>query len=179
MKFFNITFLAFVCLLVCGCIKHPSERIIFDFETDKELNQLNWKCHTLLTLTDEHVTHGTKSLKLDLFPSEYPGLEHKLIDKDWRGFKDLQFDVYNSQNKTIYLSLRIDDKKNSPDYHDRYQKVFELKPGHNTLVVGLGSLTTSGSNRLIDLSNIYRLMLFLSQPKSKVTLYFDHIRLLK
>ena len=176
---YRLIFLLFItfCLLTPACSPLPAEKILFDFEADEELDRFHWKCHTLFALSDEHVTHGSKSLKLELFPSEYPGLAPKIKDNNWSQYGTLHFDVYNPHGEDIPLTVRIDDKKDYPDYADRYNRSFVIKPGANTVSIPFKSLITSGTNRPLNMKMIYRVVIFMVQPKEKTVLYFDYIRL--
>jgi hypothetical protein len=155
----------------------PPERVLFDFESDAELDRLHWKCPVLLSLSDEHVTHGNRSLKLDLYPSNYPGLHPMLEDNNWRGYKALCFDIYNPEERELSVSVRIDDRKDYPKYADRYNKRFVLTPGMNHMRIPLETLVTSGTNRKLDLGKIYRLLIFMVHPEKRVALYVDYLRL--
>jgi len=139
---------------------------------------LYWNCHTLYTLSDSHVTHGTRSLKLDLYPSDYPGFISSMTVKDWSNFQELSFDVYNPSQHPVQIGVRIDDRKNYPDYGERYNKGFILRFGRNNISVPLNTLVTSGSKRKLDLANIRRLFIFMASPVKKSTLYLDNIKLL-
>ena len=88
----------FLCLVSCFH-ESTSEMVLFDFESDAELDQFYWKCYTLFNLSDENVTHGTKSLRLELYPSEYPGLAPMLGVNDWRRYKAFLFDIYNPEDE--------------------------------------------------------------------------------
>jgi hypothetical protein len=166
------------CVLLSACSVPPGERILFDFEKDEELDHFRWKCHTLFTLSDQHATHGIKSLKLDLFPSEYPGFAPIIRDTDWSKYGALRFDVYNPQNTDLELVARIDDNRAYPDYADRYNESFVVKPGANTVKIPFDSLKTSGAKRPLYLKMIYRLHIFMARPKEKTVLYFDYMRLI-
>lgn len=43
----------------------PDELILFDFESDGELDEVHWKCYTLMSIGDQHHTHGNNSLKME------------------------------------------------------------------------------------------------------------------
>jgi len=178
---YRLIFLLFTtfCLLTPACSQQPAEKVLFDFEADEELDQFHWQCHTLFALSDEHATHGTKSLKLELYPSEYPGLAPMIKNTNWSYYKVLRFDVYNAQDSDIKLSVRIDDSKDYPDYADRFSKSFIVKPGTNTIRIPFDSLITSGTKRLLNMKMIYRFLIFMVQPKEKAVLYFDNIRLVQ
>ena len=109
---YRLVYLSLIAVsLLVACSVPPVERILFDFETDEELDRFHWKCHTLFALSGEHATHGSKSLKLELYPSEYPGLAPMIENTNWSRYRAFQFDIYNPQNADIPLSVRIDDRE--------------------------------------------------------------------
>jgi hypothetical protein len=165
-------------ILIIGCHgPDQKELILFDFESDSELDKVHWKCHTLFSLSDENVTHGKKSLRLELFPSEYPGLSPILEINDWGDYKYLNFDMFNPNAKEMEIVVRIDDREDSPDYADRYNHSFVLLPGLNRLRMPLNDLATSGTKRKLDLKTIQALVIFMVNPPEKVRVYIDYIRL--
>jgi hypothetical protein len=175
--------MALVALLTSGfggCQKEfPQEKVLFDFESDAELDELHWKCHTLFSLSEEFASHGSKCLRMELFPSSYPGVAPRIKDSDWSKFKALAFDVFNPEYKDIELTVRIDDKKDYPEYEDRYNRAFRLRKGENQIKIAMDSLVTSGTRRKLDARTIHRLIVFLVYPPVKTELYLDYIRLLK
>ena len=172
-------------ILIIGCLRllvscHgdvAGERVLFDFESESELDRLHWRCHTLFSLSDRHITHGEKSLRLELFPSDYPGLAPMLDMIDWRAYKALCFDIYNPEEKEVQITVRIDDRKDYPDYEDRYNKSFIFKPGMNGVRIPLDTLVTSGTGRKLNIGNIYRVLIFMVRPEKVAVLYVDHMRL--
>ncbi len=176
-KLIFIVFYGMFFIIACG--KMPDkELILLDFESATVLDEVHWKCHTLFSLTDKYAVHGKKSLRLELFPSSYPGFSPVLKHKDWRGYQALCFDVYNPTPDPFKLILRVDDKKEALEYSDRYNKAFLIKPGPNTLKIPLDSLTTSGSSRPLALKTIYRFLVFMSHPDENHVLYLDYFRLI-
>ena len=162
-----------------GCDNNSvREYVLFDFETPSELDQLYWNCHTMYSLSDKHVTHGSKSLQLDLYPAHYPGFSPKLEKNDWGAYRILSFDIYNPQKDEISISVRIDDRK-YPEYKDRYNKSFVLQPGMNHLHIPFTSLITSGTVRLLDIKTISNFQFFMVDPNNKIVLYIDYIRLIR
>ncbi len=171
--------LAVLCsLLLFHCHgRSPGESALFDFESDSELDEFYWDCHTRFSLSDAHPTHGSRSLKLELYPSDYPGLAPMLHESSWVNYRELCFDIYNAQTGTVPVSVRIDDRAESPDYADRYNRSFALRPGANHISIPLDSLFTSGSGRRLDPDRICRFLVFADHPKGKIVLYVDYIRL--
>ena len=166
-----------LCSLISCFSGSPVERVLFDFESDADMDRFHWKCHTLFSLSTENVTNGVKSLRLELYPSDYPGLAPKLDVNDWSGYKTLSFDVFNPEDEKSSISVRIDDKKDYPNYEDRYHNSFVLEPGLNRLNIPLNSLITSGTHRPLDLRNIHRFLIFMVRPQKKFILYIDYVRL--
>jgi hypothetical protein len=169
--------LMFIWIFTGHCAKPESEKILFDFESDSELERFHWRCHTLFSLSDEHATRGSKSLKLELFPSDYPGLTPKLAGNNWQGYNTFSFDIYSTQQKITPLTVRIDDSKDCLDHPDRFNKIFYLQPGANTISIPTDTLVTSGTKRKLNLKMIYRVMIFVAQPGERMVYYFDCIRL--
>jgi hypothetical protein len=170
--------IGFLFALVACSGGTKGELVLFDFESDAELDRFHWKCYTLFSLSDKYVSHGDRSLKLELYPSDYPGLTPMGGETDWRGYKSLRFDIYNPEHKEINLTVRIDDREDYPDYADRYNRSFNLKPGMNQLSIPINNLVTSGTHRNLDLGNIYRVFIFVVRPERKVVLYVDYMRLI-
>lgn len=173
-------FIGLVCVfLFAACEKiHPKELVLYDFESETVFDLFHWKCHTLFSLSDKYAVHGEKSLKIELFPSAYPGLSPALKHHDWRDYQALCFEVYNPAPDMIKLTLRIDDKKNALEYRDRYNKSFMILPGANILSIPLDSLKTSGTSKPLELKNIYRFLIFMSHPDKRYVLYLDYFRLI-
>ncbi|MDA3790949.1 MAG: hypothetical protein PF503_20945 [Desulfobacula sp.] len=175
----NIFLLFFSIFFIVACEKIPSkELVLFDFESESVFEEFHWKCHTLFFLSDDYAVQGKKSLKLELYHSSDPGLSPALKHHDWRGYQALCFEVYNPSPETVSLVLRIDDKKDALEHSDRYNKNFLLLPGANLLKIPLDSLKTSGTERPLDLKNIYRFLVFMSNPDKTYVLYLDYFRLI-
>ena len=100
-----ILFFCIFFLVACEEIKHK-ELVLYDFESESVFDQFHWKCHTLFSLSDNYAVHGEKSLKLELFPSSYPGLSPALKHHDWTAYQTLCFEVYNPAPDRVKLTLR-------------------------------------------------------------------------
>ena len=98
-------------------------------------------------------------------------------ENDWRGYSSFCFDVYNPNKQKIRISVRMDDQKDYPNYADRFNKSFILKPGMNRMRIPLDTLFTSGTHRKLNLKKIYRVLIFMTGPERRVVLYVDYLRL--
>ncbi len=167
-----------IAVLLFSCNQGtPPEIILLDFESDSELNQLHWRCHTLYSLSEDHATHGSKSLKLELFSAKYPGLDFEPTVKDWRNHKALCLDIFNPSPQQTQIVIRIDDKKDYPDYDDRYNESFSINTGANHVAIPLDAVTASISNRHLDLAHIRRMFILQAHPHEKTTFFIDAIKL--
>ena len=155
----------------------PTSFVLADFESEADLDRVQWRCRTLFSLSDKNVTTGSNSLKLVLYPSDYPGMAFELPMHNWSGYKMLSLDIYNPQEEVISLAMRIDDRKEYPSFDDRYNNSFLLKPGMNHLNIPLATMATSGTKRNLNLRNIHRFLIFMAQPQKKYILYIDHVHL--
>ena len=161
-----------------GCSRPPTHELVLnDFETDADLDRIHWQCRALFSLSSEYVTSGRQSLKMELFPAAYPGLALKINEGDWRRFESIVFDIYNPQDETLEITVRIDDRPDYPDYGDRYNDRYALLPGGNHIRIPISSLRTSGSGRPLNLKTIKRFLFFLVDTQKIYTFYVDDIRL--
>ena len=58
----------------------------------------------MYSISGEHPSHGSKSLKLELYPSDrpdYPGLTPIIRENNWSDFKALSFDIYNPEGNNV------------------------------------------------------------------------------
>lgn len=149
----------------------------FDFEHDEELDRLRWECHELYALDSDHVMHGRNSLRLEIFSGKYPGLKISKFDPDWSSFRVLHVEIYNPQNDSLRLHIRIDDIRGNQPYADRFNSRLPLPPGWTHFALPLDSLVTSGTRRRMNLASIEKIDFFISHPDEPVTLFFDHLRL--
>lgn len=148
----------------------------YDFEDEDVFNYIFCKCKTNPTISDKYSTLGKKSLKLEIYPSKYPGISFGNFNHNWSKFFFIKADVFNEEKTTLHLSIRIDDKIN-PEYDDRYNNTLVLKSGANHISIELDRLVTSGTNRRLNLNRIERIIFFVVMPEKKKTLYLDNLRL--
>ncbi len=161
-----------------ACDRPPrQDRVLCDFEKDSDLDRLHWKCRVLYSLSPRHATHGRHSLRMDLYPSTYPGLSPRLALHDWRGFESLCFDIFNPGPETLHITVRIDDREDTPPYADRYNCRFTLRPGMNAVRIPIAGLMTSGTGRRLNPAGISRFLFFMVNPAKKRTLFVDYLRL--
>lgn len=183
MKFFPfiLTSCCLALLTTAACSQSPE--FAYDFEADEELDRLLWKCGTGYSLSEAYASSGAKSLKVDLYPASsgsgniYPGISFIHFSRNWTGRNSLAFEVTNPAPESLSLTLRLDDR-DAPPYQDRYNGKLEIEPGLNSFKIPFTRFVTSGTQRKLRTDNISSVLLFLEDPETKHTLYFDNFRLL-
>jgi predicted MPP superfamily phosphohydrolase len=158
-------------------INSTNQNVLFDFESEKELKQLNWECHKWFELSGENATSGKYALKVNLPTGQYPGIIFQDIRNDWSGFHYLRMDVFNPAKERINFHIRIDDYKGGVEYANRFDTNFELKQGRNQISIPLDSIKTNLHHRPLNLRRIKRVIVFLMNNTKPRELYLDHIRL--
>lgn len=174
-QFFYLLIASYLFIFCEYKLQPPLAEFKFNFEIDQELNLINWKCHTLFSLSDSVALAGEKSLKVSFFPSDeeaYPGFSMGAFKKDWHKMDTLILNVFNPVEDSVKLVIRIDDSDN-PTYADRYNQRFLLAGGWTDIRLPLNTLTTSGTGRVLSSKDIQSLILFFAQLQKKRTLYFD------
>ncbi len=155
-------------------------KIIYDFEGVKELQGLNWQCHTWYERSQLHATSGHWSLKVEMYPPEtYPGLAISDLKRSWKGTRQVRLDIFNPGSQPLPVVFRIDDRRNDPPYSDRVNHRQLLLPGMNHVCLDFARLRTSGTKRPLKTADICAFMFFTVSPKRPVTIFVDNIRLCK
>ncbi len=152
---------------------------LFDFESNEELNQLDWECHKWFELSEENATSGKYSLKVSLPPGQYPGIHFQKIRTDWSGAHYLRMDVFNPANERVNFHIRIDDRKSGLEYANRFDADFELKQGLNQISIPVDSIRTNLHHHPLNLKRIKQMIVCLTNNTKRKELYLDNIRLEK
>jgi len=171
----------------------PGAKIIFDFEDDACLKQLETDRGGANDPFDPDImpakrvkraaTHGDFALYYE--PVEKGGGLHLInFDGDWAGFDVLRIDIVNPNRRPCNGYLCITDAKTTVpypramgQYDDRFDKeAFVVPPGKFTFELRLGGLSAN-NGRQLDLSKIRKIAIGLDG--SKVPYYLDCIRLEK
>lgn len=158
-------------------INSSSPKILFDFESESELEKLNWECHKWFELSEDHATSGKHSLRVILPPGQYPGINFEDMRKDWSDSKYLRMDIFNPSEESLKFNIRIDDNKSGWEYANRFDINFDLKPGLNQLSIPTDSIKTNIHHQPLNLKKIKRMIAFIPNNLQKREIYIDNIRL--
>jgi len=153
------------------------QNILFDFESEEELNRLNWECHKWFELSRENVTSGSYSLKVILPPGQYPGINFQGIQNDWSRFGNLKMDVFNPSKEEFKFHISIDDGQSGWEYADRFDIDFNLRPGRNPISISTEFIRTNIHHQPLNLKRIKRMIAFIPSNTQQREIYIDHMRL--
>lgn len=154
----------------------PSGKL-YDFESQTDLEYLNWECHKWFELSRDNATSGQYSLKVKVPAGQYPGINFLEIEKDWSAYRQFKVDVFNPDEEPLTFHVRIDDRNSRWDYGERFDRDFTIKKGMANITIPLDSMKANVSPRSLDLQNIKNLMFFIPGNDRKRTFYIDNIRL--
>lgn len=154
--------------------------VLADFESPME--QGRWGGGAVYELSQNFASGGSSSLKIKLGTQQYSGVGLKYFPCDWRGYDQLNFDVFNSEAEPIKLTLRIHDnnhRQQKQRYSDRFNRSFIVLPGKNSIEVDLVDVQAAPETRTLDLSAVQGVGMFtVSSPREKI-IYLDNLRLTK
>ena len=150
------------------------------FESDVQLSQ--WymhHCHA--TVSDQFVTHGHRSMRVDFERFDYPTTTLIEFPGDWQEVTSLHVDVTlapDSRINSVPLAVNVHDRKANSDQENHYRKVVALKPGKTIhLAVSRAEMLRESTPRQLDLSDIQYVSLTLLHPTQVTTVYVDDLRL--
>jgi hypothetical protein len=147
----------------------PIEMLISSIENTSELNE--WSSNGTLSLSTEHVTDGSYSLKV-VFGSVKPTLTFdRYSTVDVSGYKKIKFDLY-VEGDTMTPTARFQDSSWSTNYKSWY---YLYNTGFQTVEYAIPGIDT-----LIDPSALVEIHI---EPESSLpsgtTLYIDNLRAMK
>lgn len=178
---FNFLYIIFsLGLLFCACSgqNNSNQDILFDFESDNELDLFAWKCPSMFSISDEWSKNGKSSLKFEFYPAKQIGFSTGKVKRNWGGSKELVFAVYNPSDETTEFHIRISDNLTNRDPARAYVTKLVVRPGENTIRLPVRSYVDS-SGRSLNLGNIMGIYVYKKDVVSRVVLFFDYFREVK
>ncbi len=153
--------------------------VLADFETDYELSR--WDNNLANLFFDQQTVHsGERSMGVLFEPGEYPDITLKDFPGNWKGYKSINFSIYNTTKQNVEMEFKIYDWQhiaNGYSYSDRFNRELVLKPGWNDFSFLLEDVQSAPMERIIDISDIASFSLFLHNLEEPLLMYFDNLRL--
>ncbi len=155
--------------------------LLASFERQRELNA--WKAHeaTIEQSTTWH-SDGTASMQVNgLAGTKHPGASFLGLISDWHQFAALELDVFNPGEKPLSLRISIFDRHHYTSSHDpadRFGRAIELPAGEATHIhIELADVKHAPADRLMDISQLECMNLFIVRPKTDIAFLVDNVRL--
>lgn len=120
-----------------------------------------------------------RTLEVAFTHTKWPGFSIQEPYPDWSGYSSLAFEVFNPTSAVHALHIRIDDALYTDGYEDRYNGIFNISPGANSVRVNLRDVRNGPESRRLDLSRISTIIVFAENNQAPFVLFFDNFRLLQ
>ncbi|MCA9011442.1 MAG: hypothetical protein KDB01_16935 [Planctomycetaceae bacterium] len=153
--------------------------LLASFERERELGI--WYAHeAMIKRSTDWATLGSASLQIHgSAGAKYSGANLLEPVSDWHEFSMLKFDVLNPGDTPLTLTVVIHDTlhvSSGYDRNDRFSRTVELPPGkHITVDVPLADVQAAPATRLMDLSQIASLNLYVAHPQADFVLNIDNV----
>ena len=108
---------------------------------------------------------------------KYPGFVFREPYSNWSGHQALEIDVLYAELEARPFVFRVHDIGHNDEYDDRFNTVFTLQPGYQTLRFTTNEIQQTPSGRLMDLSRIESFALFTFDLDKEATLFLGDMRL--
>ena len=154
--------------------------VLSDFENPLEVYR--WVGDAKFGISRDIVSHGRSSLRMRLNTTMYSGVALKYFPADWKGYRALEFSVYNPSSELLKITCRVHDRQHirGPElYSDRFNRAYQLTQGWNSIKIDFEDLSNAPESRHMDLSHIQGFGIFAVQLPQPRTIYLDYIRLSK
>ncbi len=152
--------------------------LLAGFETS--LEKTRWRGSARRSIDSQIYHSGKSSLRVELTTQRYSGIGIKDFPRDWTGFSGVNMWVFNPDIEPLTLHFRIHDHyhyQHDNEYSDRFNTSFDLKSGWNLLHVSLEKVASSPKTRLLDLSKISGMGVFVGKLEKPHVIYLDDVEL--
>ena len=153
--------------------------VLSDFESPTQLSRWDVK-QANLSLNKHHVQQGEYSLQAIFLPDAFPDITLQHFPRDWSGYKNIKFSLYNKAQDPVVIELKIYDEdhmKYGYQYTDRFNRELLLQPGWNNISISLNEIFNSPEKRMMNIARIKSFSLFLKDVTSPVTIFLDDLKL--
>lgn len=155
--------------------------VLADFEN--KLEESRWENKLVNTqYSTRYSTSGNNALQVEYLRGRYPNISLEHFMRNWSGYQQLSFSVYNPEPAILNFTLKIDDYqhvKNGRRFTDRLNKKIQLQQGWNHINIPVEEIRQAPRQRSMDISQINTVSLFTDKLEKPVTIYLDNMRLEK
>jgi VanZ family protein len=149
------------------------------FETPFEITR--WEpINSKIKVSRAIKSQGKAALRVDLATTKYSGATLEYFPRDWRGFSNICFDVYNPQKSPLKMICRINDfahNRNGYHHQDRFNQKIRIEPGWNTIKIPITRVQSAPENRRMNMTEIEAFTIYVSRLNQPRSIYLDGLRL--
>ncbi|MBW7997870.1 MAG: hypothetical protein FVQ81_15135 [Candidatus Glassbacteria bacterium] len=169
---------ALILAVMLDCSGGGAEKVLVidDFENESSLSRWSGP----VSLSNRNVSHGRRSLRIDLSERRNRQLEITDLPADWSSFAVFAFSIFNSSDRIqsgqiqIIDSMADDEEASWAGQSYRGRKVFMI-PGWNHYEFKVRSMMVEEGNRALGLESIRKLVLDFGRAGGE--LFLDNVRL--
>lgn len=163
-----------------GYILKTEFPLLGDFE--KTVERSRWSGLGGISISREHASKGTQSLKIEFNSGKYSGAKLINLVHDWTGYEHLKIDIYYPKSASLKLVLSIYSEENTEtasNYNYRFNKNILLQHGWNKITLPINDIKMALPGGVDSLSKIAGLMVYLVNESESQVVYLDNLRLIK
>ena len=164
------------------CVLQRNEfPLLASFERPRELNA--WFAHeATIEQSTTWYCDGSASMQVNgLAGTKHPGANFQGLISDWHEFTALELDVFNPGDKPLSLRFSIFDSHHHASGYDpaeRFGQTAELPAGEASHIrIDLADVRNAPADRVMDMSHIQSLNLFVVRPDADFAFLVDNVRL--
>lgn len=116
-------------------------------------------------------------LNLKFYPTKFSTFGLRDPYPDWTSKKHLEFDLLSRSKNVFNLHVRIHDWDHAEDYFDRYNGIFQIKPGFQTIQIPIKTIQNAPATNPLDLKQIAGVYLFTTESNDTKHVLFNKLRL--
>lgn len=109
--------------------------------------------------------------------SAWPSTIFRELPGGWTEDQTLVLELHNPGASLVRLGLRLDDRSDSFDFEDRFQRAIQLEPGWTTVRIPLWEVVAEVTGHAFDVGAVRTLALFALRGPRPVTIHVDAIRI--
>jgi hypothetical protein len=125
----------------------------------------------------EGPTHGSRALRVDLEPGDFPGATLVWPPPDWAAWRSLRVDVDLDTGEPLPLTVRVEDARHRRPNTDVFERVLPVWPGRQEICVALSDVAAGPVVRRLDLRRVTHLEFYVAHLSRPRSFHLDHLRL--
>jgi hypothetical protein len=153
--------------------------VLADFSRAGELERFKWSPFATGSLiqTDEGGARRRQALRVSLSPGLFPGFTLAYFPRDWRGFRAFVLAYANRSSVSFEMTVRIDDLRHNNEYHDRFNRGYQIAPGRHEIRIPLAVVEAAPRGRKLDLGSVRTVVVFARDLKTPREFVVECLRL--